>query len=179
MSRDRQTEIVELARSLHGTELVIIDYMHEKIHKGKLFTASYIDASVDNNEAVLLRLKQGATKELHALLSMNSSGLWLFESFIGTTYTADGTEIPYFNRYTESTETLETTLYHTPTVNVLGSARLSFYFGSGTNPAQAETGFSEERLESIFGANTDILVRVTNKSGGTLAFSAVFNNYEE
>lgn len=62
---------------------------------------------------------------------------------------------------------------------MLGTPRLNFKFGGGTNPSQTSTGIAEERLESLFAPNSDVLIGLKNESGSPQYVSFVFDFYEE
>lgn len=175
---------VKLNKSLitdaeNKVHIATIDYFHQKIHEGKMLFASHVFEEVIADATVYLRHISGSSKYLHSVLEIASTGEWEFVSYAGTTYTANGTVIPQINRKSDSTYVPEATFYHTPTIDVLGTPRLSFLFGSGTNPAKATTSEFGERLESVFAPGVDVLIGLTNKSGATQNLSAVFNYYEE
>lgn len=157
----------------------IINYLHNKIHEGKMLFSSHVFETVLNDGIVYLRLKVGALKYLHVTLNVETTGLWKFESFQDTTYTDDGTELTQWNRKSDSEYEPDSMFWHTPTIDVLGTPRLNFVFGSGTNPAKATSGSFSERLESEFEPDLDILVRLTNLSGSTQMVSGVYDYYEE
>lgn len=159
--------------------LVNIPYLHQKTHKGDMFFVSHLFNDVSNGATVYIRHVSGPNKELHSELTANTTGQWLFQSYASTTFSADGTELDKINRRSDSSKTLETTFYHTPTIDVLGTPRLSFLFGGGTNPSRAATGSFNERLESIFGPDVDVLVAFTNQSGTTQDISVLLDVYEE
>lgn len=159
--------------------LITIDYLHQKVHEGRMLFVSHIFRNVANGATVYIRHIAGPTKYLHSEVLATSAGQWLFQSYAGTTYTANGTLLNILNRKSDSTYSPEVLFYHTPTINVLGTVRLGFLFGSGTNPAQASTGLFSERLESNFAPLTDVLVGFTNESGSVKDISVTFNFYEE
>ena len=179
MGNDRRTEIMENVKSLDGDALVNINYLHEKVHKGLMLFTSHTFMEVPDDGTVYLRHKCGETKYLHSQLDLSTTGEWSFTSYGGSTYTGDGTEITQINRKSDSDYVPETTFYHTPTIDTLGTQRLQFNFGSGNNPAQATTGEFSERLESVFAPDVDVLIALQNLSGATQNISGVFNHYEE
>lgn len=156
-----------------------IAYTHNKVHEGKMLAANHVFTNVANGATVYFRQAVGPTKYLHSILEISSTGLWNFKSYVGTTYTADGTAVAQVNRKSDSTYVPDGLVYHTPTIDTLGTLRLNFDFGSGTNPAQATTAVGTDRLESVFAPNTDVLVALTNNSGATQRLSIFANYYEE
>lgn len=156
-----------------------MDIIHDKVHKGEMLFISYVFTSVANGATVYIRHTCGATKYLHSQLLTNTIGQWTFTSYAGTTYTAAGTTIPILNRKSDSTYVPETVFRHTPTINVLGTPRLNFTFGGGTNPSQATTGTLADRIESLFAPNTDVLIALKNESGSTQFLTITIDFYED
>jgi len=157
---------------------VITDSVHQLVDEGKVFFVSHTFTEVTNEATVYLRHVSGDFEHLHSLLDIDTTGEWQFISYSGTTYTAPGTPLTAINRRSDSTNTLSANFYHTPTIDELGTPRLQFRFGSGTNPAKAQTGQFGEKFESIFAPGTDVLIALTNDSGSTQYISSVFNVYE-
>ncbi len=152
--------------------------IHDKVDNGHVFFVSHTFESVGNNDSVYIRHVTGS-EHLHSTLSLNTVGQWKFESLQGSTYSADGTVLAAINRKTDSTETFKSTFYHTPTVTAEGTPRLVYTFGAGTNPSRTDTSQLNDDLESIFEPSADVLIKLTNQSGGTQYLSAIFNVYEE
>lgn len=172
-----------LIRSLYNengdTYVKQIDYLHTKVHEGKMLYVSKVYLNVANNATVYVRHISGATKYLHSEVTIDTVGQWEFNSYSGTTYSSPGTIIPIVNRKSDSTYTPSVVFRHTPTVNVLGTQRLNFVFGGGTTPARSISGNFSERLESIFAPNADVLVGLTNQSGSAQYVTFSYNFYEE
>lgn len=152
---------------------------HSLVERGRMFFISHTFASVLNGASVYVRHVTGATEHLHSVVSFESVGQWEFTSFKDTTYTADGTLLTPINRRTDSDVVLGSTFYHTPTIDVLGTPRLQYTFGSGTNPAKSSSSQESDTLESVFEPNADVLVRLTNNSGATQYLSIIYNVYEK
>lgn len=151
--------------NVHDGALIMIDYVHEKIHEGVFFDAQHVFATVANNGKVYLRFKT-TTKEAHLTIALSVDGNTLFKSYIGTTYTADGTEITAFNRLIDSgsEETPTVEVYHTPTIDTLGTSRFNQFIPGGSGPLS--TGITgSDRIETIISAGKDILIELTNVSG--------------
>lgn len=156
-----------------------MDIIHQKVHEGQMLFASYVFAVVAAGATVYIRHKSGTTKYMHSVVSLKTVGQWDFTSYAGTTYTVDGTIIPILNRKSDATYTPETVIRHTPTINVLGTPRLNYKFGTGTNPAQSNSGTSEDRIESLFAPNTDVLIGLKNESGANQYLTVIFDFYED
>jgi len=155
------------------------EYLHNKVHQGQMLFVSHVFEGVLNNGSVYIRHKSGLTKEIHSVVTADTTGKWEFRSYAGTTYTADGTLLEILNRKSPNGYTPEVEFRHTPTVDAIGTVRLETQFGSGTNPAKATTGSFSERLESVFGPTVDVLLEYKNASGSTQDIAIVFNFYEE
>lgn len=168
-----------LLDATHDNSIVNIDYLHRKIHDGEMLFVSHIFRNVANNGKVYVRHTSGATKYLHSEALINTTGEWTFTSYSGSTYTGVGTTLTILNRKSDSTYTPTVVFRHTPTINALGTPRLTLLFGSGSNPSQATTGTFNEQLESVFAPNQEVLIELTNESGQTQDLGITFNFYEE
>ena len=157
-----------------------IDYLHDKIHEGKMLFVSKV-ISVLNLGEVYIHHVSGANKYIHSSVDIGSVGAWRFTSYSGTTYLDNGTELPQINRKNDSTYAPEAKFYENLVgdINVLGTQRLDFVFGSGANPAKVTSGSLTERLESVFSPNSDVLIKLVNNSGSTQLLTVTFNYYEE
>jgi len=175
---DPENQVREINVDEHGN-MITIDYMHDKVHKGEILFASHTFLNVPNDGVVYLRHLSGDTKYLHSQLELSTTGEWSFTSYAGATYSANGTLITQINRKSDSEYIPEVLFYHTPTIIDPGTARLVFNFGSGNNPSQATTGQFSERLESVFAPDIEVLVALKNLSGAVQNISAIFNYYEE
>lgn len=149
-----------------------------KAGEGEGFMISYIYTAVPAGGKVYIRHVSGANY-LHSVVDINTVGQWKFTSYAGTTFTAPGTVIEPINRRTDSNILLTATFYHTPTINVLGTPRLTFMFGGGTNPATARSSSFGENIESVFAPGADVLIELENLSGAEQYCSFFFNVHEE
>lgn len=161
----------------NGTQITI-DYLHNKVHQGEMMIVSYIARNVASNATFYIHHKSGTTKYLHSEVTANTTGKWLFTSYNGATYTANGTVIPIIKRKSDSMVTPTAQFWHTPTITSNGTVRLQQLFGSGDTPSRVTSGEASERLESIFAPNLDILIGFTNETNASQDISIVFNFYE-
>lgn len=150
-----------------------------KAGEGNAFFVNHTFEAVASAAKIYLRHKSGSSKYLHSVLDLITVGQWRVTSYSGTTYTADGTELTPINRKSDSAIVSDTTFWHTPTIDVLGTPRLSFIFGTGTNPSQATTGEFGEAVESVFAPNVDVLIELENMGNSTQYLSGIFNFHEE
>jgi hypothetical protein len=175
---DFENNVREIVVDKEGN-IVVMDYLHNKVHVGEMLFISKVYLNVANGATVYIRHVSGPTKYLHSEVIIETVGQWEFTSYSGTTYTANGTIIPIINRKSDSTYVPEVVFRHTPTPLVLGTVRLNFVFGGGTNPSKSISGSFSERLESVFAPNSDVLVGVTNQSGSNQYVTFTYNFYEE
>lgn len=157
-----------------------IDYIHNKVHQGKMLFVGEV-YTVANLGEVYVHFTAGSSKYVHAFAGFSSVGEWRFTSYAGTTYTDNGTEITQINRKSDSSYVPEVKFYKNLVgdIDVLGTQRLDFVFGSGTNPARAGSGSVNEEIESVFAPDSDVLIKVINNSGAEQLLSVLFNYYEE
>lgn len=157
-----------------------IDYIHNKIHEGKMLYVSDV-LTVPVAGEVYIHHISGSTKYLHSMIEASSIGAWRFTSYIGTTYVDNGDELTQINRKDDSSYVPEVKFYENVVgdIDVLGTERLDFTFGSGTNPAKASSGVGSERFESVFSPGTDILVKLVNNSGSEQLLTIRYDYYEE
>lgn len=157
-----------------------IEYLHNKVHEGKMLFVGDV-LTVPNLGEVYIHYITGSTKYIHATVDVSSIGEWRFTSYEGTTYIDNGDELTQFNRKNDSSYVPEVKFYENLVgdIDVLGTQRLDFVFGSGTNPAKASSGLVSERLESIFSPGTDILIKLVNNSGSEQLITILYNYYEE
>lgn len=158
--------------------IVTIDILHDLIHRGLLFTVNYIFRGVTAGQSRYIYQKTGLDKALHAQVEAKSVGKWLFESFGQPTISNVGTELTPITKNTKSTYVVQSKFYHTPTVTDEGIPRVEEVFGSGTNPNRFTSGSIEERIESIFGSEYGVLVKLTNESTNTQDLTVRITFYE-
>jgi len=157
-----------------------LDYEHFMVHEGKSYTANYLETALANDATMRLRFTAGA-KAAHLIIQFNGGGLGVFNSYAGTTYSADGTlpdgvKLTSFKRAAYNPDATAT-LRYAPTVNVLGAMRGNQVIPGGTGPQSTGAG-TGSRIESIISPNVDILLTLTNKSGQPKHFGLVLDWYE-
>lgn len=157
---------------------ITIDYLHNKVHQGEMMIVSYIARNVASGATFYIHHKSGATKYLHSEVIATSTGKWLFTSYSGATYSANGTSLPIIKRKSDSAVTPTAQFWYTPTITSNGSIRLQQLFGSGDTPSRVTSGENSERLESLFAPNTDVLIGFTNETNASQDISIIFNFYE-
>jgi len=163
-----------------GNELLTIDYAHKEIHEGNHYSACYIFAGVANNASAELRILNGSTKYLHLLVYVNCELKTYSYIYEATTYSGNGTSLSIYNNNRSSAKVSTATVYHTPTVNVLGTEILCEMIPAGSKSTPLG-GSSASRLEYILDTSTDYLIRVTSKGGAGSSndISIICEWYEE
>ena len=137
----------------------VIDVLHEAVHEKKMHTISLTTLSV-------------------ARLAWGSEGKSRLKTYIGTTYSANGTVYTPFNRQTKEANNLECVVYVNPTINVLGTARGNDFVGSGGATAQRIGGTGSSDIETIVNAGTELLIEVQNVRGSASDLNLICNIYE-
>jgi len=178
MCANKNTEKIETGKILVSNENVSYGDVHDLVDAGYMYFLSKTFDVVANDATVYMRHVSGA-KHLHSSLVIQTVGQWEFKSYADTTFTNDGVELTPIKRRSDGTRPFLSTFYHTPIIDVLGTPRLEFTFGSGTNAARADSGQFSEDLESIFSPGTEVLIGLTNRSGADQYISFVFNVYEQ
>ncbi len=156
-----------------------IDVFNDKIEKGEALFVSEV-YTVANGADIYIHHVSGSTKYLHSMVEASSVGTWAFVSYAGTTYVDPGDLLTQVNKKSDSAYTPEVKFYENLVgdIDVLGTERLSFTFGSGTNPAKASTAAATEKSFTIFAPDDDILVKLTNNSGSEQLLTVLFTYYE-
>jgi len=146
--------------------LVMVDIVHWRIHRGEMFTASYITpnaAPIADDATVAMLLETDSTTP-HLIFDVEGGGDFEAQFYEGTTTSNDGTTVtPYnMNRNSSTVQTLVTT--HTPTVTDNGTQLFThFYPGGSGGHAIGGGGFTLR--EWILKASTKYLILLTNRAG--------------
>ena len=159
---------------------ITIDIEHQKVHEGRHYTVNYLEKAVANNGYARLRITTGA-RAVHIIIAVDTEGKSYWQTYSGTTYTADGTlpdgvKLTFFNRFIDNDGTTTTVRYN-PTVNVLGTLRGNRVVWGGLGP-QSTGGSDASRIESIIPPNKDVLLVVQNASGQAKDMAVVLDWYE-
>lgn len=152
-----------------------IDPVHQAIHERGMYTISRTWLAVGNNAYADLRLLPPAGYEAHTRFIFISEGKARLTSYISTTYTANGTAIIPFNRVTDG-DSSPLLAYHTPTINVLGTARGDDFIAGGTG-GNSSGGSANPEFETVVAPLTDFLIRVQNVAGTAKDINIIVNYY--
>ena len=156
----------------------IITEVEQKIHTKKYFDAQKRYLDVANNASIGVVIT-ATTKNLHLVAEISAEGKSWLDSYIGTTFSAEGTLLPTFNRYGSPTSPKATAiLKENPTVDSLGTQRFQKLILGGTG-GQSTGATSGDRVESIIEKGQTIYVELTNKAGTAKDVGIIIEWYEE
>jgi hypothetical protein len=164
--------------ALTGT-LTNIDYAHHEIHDGAYFEIDHRFDSVANNGYAHLLVKNGSTKDLHAIFKAGAGGeaeLYITENpNIG----ANGTQETIYdqNRFTANSSTASA--FHTPTLTTWGTTLSTphiFGGGAGINKVGSS---ARGDSEWIMKAGEDYVLTAKNVSGAAIQIVLGAEWYEE
>ena len=185
--KDRDTgDFVPVDGDFRWNALTTIDNAHRRVHLGQSFFGGHMwgDVSriVDNGNADLL-LRIGGTP-MHVISHVAADGTCEVRYYEGVTVSADGTVAISANKNRLSSKTPDGgALYYGPTVTDTGTelppvllpGGYSTGGGGGNVPAGGFNGSYDS--EVIMKANTDYLIRVTNRSNQAAAISINVSGY--
>lgn len=150
------------------------------IEQGLFFSAEYLFAAVANDGYAYLRVTNpSSNKKLHVQFNVNNEKKMYVASFANTTYSGNGTAVTKFNRNTGSSNVAEAVIYHTPTINVLGSQRGNSMIAVNANQYVQIGGAPSAYIDSIVAPGKEILIRLQNKGGSAQDIAITVNWYEE
>lgn len=164
-------------RRLIAYNVHVTDFAHNEIHEGNFYTISHLFTSVANDGYARMRIKT-LSKRAHVQLFTSVEGKAYVKTYSGTTYTGNGTELTPSNRNTASTNTATAKIYHTPTIDVLGTQRADEFTGSGSNPSNQIGSQGSGRFETVLDYEKDLLVELQNKLGQVADMCIIISFYE-
>jgi hypothetical protein len=148
--------------------VVNVDYVHEKVHDGEVFSFNYFDSDVDSGETMRLKIVTGS-KYFHFVFEAQFEAKAIFRSRSGGTYGAgtapDDVKLTKFARKTDSTKTIETVVTYEPTVTTAGIVRGFRPILGGTGNSRVGSSIGPTRIESLIAPNTTIILEIENTSG--------------
>lgn len=144
--------------------LSVIDCVHNEIHEGSSYHSEHLFLAVANEAAVYIRILTDE-KYLHFVYAINAQLKTYAYLYEDTTYNANGTAVPAYNNNRSSVNDTDALVYHTPTVNVIGTAIRSgsvLPAGIKTTPIGSSL---VSRNELILDAATDYLIKIVSAGG--------------
>jgi len=156
--------------------LPVIDIIHEAIHRKEYFDVQKVYTGVANASKVRFNIV-ATTKDLHLVFTTDAEGKSRFRSYIGTTFSAPGTELPEFNRYIDEAPDPTGQVFENPTVTLLGTQRFDKLILGGLGP-QSTGQSSGSRVETILAAGNSVYVEIENVSGQSKDIGITVEWYE-
>lgn len=161
-----------------GVYIGTIDVIHQAVHLGKMHTVSYTSLAVADQGYLRLRIKASATKDIHTRIAWSSEGKSRLKSYVGTTYSNNGTPYTPFNRQSKLANSMTGLVYINPTINVLGTQRGNDFIGAAGAAVVRVGGTGASDIETIISAGTEVLFEIQNVSGSASDLNFIANIYE-
>ncbi len=158
--------------------LVEITHQHSKVHQGVYYTVSKYFSSVASGATALLRVKPGTDNTSHSVVKVACGADAKVEILEGSTYTAVGTSITPRNHNRSSTNTADTSSWHTPTVDADGTVILEELLPGGQGGNSVGSAADIEAEQFVYDADTDYLIRTTNNGSNAEDISIMVSFYE-
>lgn len=157
--------------------LVFQDEIHTNIHRGKMYSASYLDMSVADDGTIEILVQVASDQSSHLRFGGSVGGDCEMQIYKGTTFSSAGTSMSSHNRNGFSSNTASTTVTHSPTLTGDGTQIYTGAIPGGTFifSTGAQTRFFEEW---ILETSSVYLMRVTNRSASNTPISIVLDFYE-
>lgn len=170
---------VPLKVELEGDETVIetISFVHERIHEGDTFSASYAAEGFADNAVIDFVITTGV-KQFHLTGFVSAGGDALAYLYEAPTVTGGtGTAQSLLNKNRTKTNVPNSSVLRNPTVTNVGTLLQSILIpgGTGGNAVGATTG---ARNEWILAPNTKYLVRLQNVAGTAQPMAMDIEGYE-
>lgn len=180
----RQSAVRENRKAFddYSCALTTIDSAHRNIHEGFSYHATGRVASLANGASLEMLIVTGALCFPHinsALFSLADSPADI-ETYKDTTVSANGTEVPSWNRNLNSSNVAGCKLYSGPTITADGEQIHDRFIpdtgGTGINDVGTiSPNFGEEW---ILTPSSNFMIRLTNNSGGAIQLSFEMLWYE-
>lgn len=150
---------------------IVVSHYEADVHESNRFKASYLQphgSELADDAAHDFLIKAGALTP-HATLRIAVGGDSDFLFYEGTTVSADGAALDSISKNRETIGVAQTEMYSAPTVTAAGTLLLSLFVPAGVKKTLSGGGWGES--EWILTANTNYLVRITNRSGAAIQLS--------
>ena len=163
-----------LIRDAMSGKLVAIEYEHSQIHEGIMFTILEVTDLTNGATRDLFVISPDTTKWTHLVWEIEHELETTIQFYLGTTYSAIGTEITSFNRNGNSGNVATTKVYHTPTITDVGTLIGTIQQGDGKKAGGSDRLSNEFMLKQ----GAVYLVRITNATASNNLISVKLNWYE-
>lgn len=158
--------------------LVTIDTVHERIHRGQLFSVDYLDAALASAGVIEMLVTVPSGVAAHSRITGSAGGDATLKIFESPTVSASGTALTPVDRNRSTANTATLTVTHTPTTTADGTQLMDMLLpgGAGGNAA----GSSDDIFgEMILAAGKTYLIRLTNIAGTTKPAHLQLDFYEQ
>lgn len=166
-----------LARDCHGNcqmplvdsdqgALVMISEYEHAVHESERFKASYVrphGSELANDASADFLVRIGAI-DAHARVRIEVGGdseLLIYEA---PTTSANGNQVDSVSKNRQILGTATVLFYEGPTVTNVGTLLFHWFIAGGTGGSSIGTGWGDTHW--VLRANTDYLIRITNRSAG-------------
>jgi len=144
--------------------IITKDSVSKEVGLGLVFVVSHLFINVADNGYAYMRVSIPADYNINMGFVVDAESKAYIYMYEDTTFSANGTALTPYNQNRESTNTLNTLFYHTPTINAAGTLIRSSMLGSAgkftSTSGSASTVYSKRLAES-----TEYLIAVQNKGG--------------
>jgi hypothetical protein len=150
-------------------------------HLGHAYFTGYsspFGANIANNASIEVLIKSGGFR-CHGVANWFGNGDLQLFFYEGTTVSSDGTPLPVVNRDRESSNTSGCEFYVNPTVSDDGNLIGQRWVLAGGTPGLAQAGVADFDREWVLAKNTNYLMRLQNRSGGSVRMGMTLPFYEE
>lgn len=171
------TLIATFQKDPSGGALDVIDHMHFETHEGDVYYFGHLYESVANNGTADMHITDSDIP-LHTTLRVNTGGTSFVNVYEGTTLSVSGDDVVPQNKNRLFPNANGFTVQADPTIDVLGTPMGTGEMLSGGSAGQKAGSSNVERDEWVLAPNTTYMLRVTNKSGGTIHISISSSAYE-
>lgn len=159
----------------HDGRHLVIDTVHDQVHRGHLFQVDHDTGDVANATEVDLLLQVGS-RHPHLVFGGDSTGAFLIELYEGTTFSAIGSSKNVYNKQRGSSKTSSVTVTSGPTLDDDGTKIGIRMIGGGKRVGGAIE--LSRGAEWNLNPDTGYLVRATNISGQSARVVIALDWYE-
>jgi len=156
-------------------QLIIVDGVPSKVDYGFMYHCSSVIASLTNDANFDMQITTPEDDYIHMIIEAAGAGTCELALYEGTVSTAGNSEVIY-NLKRTSPRVWGGVMVTNPTVSDVGTL-LSAQIMPGGSRNQASGGSASFSLKWICKAATKYLVRLTNRSGGTIRASIGCNHF--
>lgn len=165
------------AHSRIKNQVTAVNIVHERIHQGLVFSASFLNLTVPVDAFRNILFRTSVALEAHVRITLAAGAEATLHIYEGPTVTDNGTPIPSINRNRNSTYEAASLVFDGAVVTDDGFELDSHFTAGGSGP-HATGGTDISFNEWIFKANTDYLIRPTNISGKIIGANLRLDFYE-